>query len=258
MIPSARRHPNAISARDREPDLPRGDAALECRAQHLVGGAAQRGRERDRGEGEQRSRPPRRRRTVPDASGRRRRSGGGRARRAPGRRRCGRLSGRIRRYGGLRVHGHHPMMRTMTDHRPWFRVWRAGVPKTVAPFPRQSVFNLLADSAAGFPESTAIAFLGKHMNYRELLQRGGALQRRPGRPRGQAGRPRRPPPPELTAVRDRVVRVPAPRRRRRGQQPSLHAARARAPDQGSLAQRDGRPRPALPGLVGRAGRGSGP
>ncbi|HEV2950609.1 MAG TPA: long-chain fatty acid--CoA ligase, partial [Actinomycetota bacterium] len=58
----------------------------------------------------------------------------------------------------------------MTDHRPWFRVWRAGVPKTMAPFPHQSVFNLLADSAAGFPESTAIAFLGKHMNYRELLQ----------------------------------------------------------------------------------------
>ena len=62
------------------------------------------------------------------------------------------------------------MMRTMTDHRPWFRVWRTGVPKTVAPFPRQSVFNLLVDSAAGFPESTAIAFLGKHLSYRELLQ----------------------------------------------------------------------------------------
>jgi long-chain acyl-CoA synthetase len=58
----------------------------------------------------------------------------------------------------------------MTDHRPWFRVWRAGVVKTVAPFPHQSVFDLLADSAAGFPESTAIAFFGKHMSYRELLR----------------------------------------------------------------------------------------
>ncbi|HJQ72632.1 MAG TPA: long-chain fatty acid--CoA ligase [Actinomycetota bacterium] len=57
----------------------------------------------------------------------------------------------------------------MTDHRPWFRVWRTGVPKTVAPFPHQSVFHLLADSAAGFPGSTAIAFLGKHLSYRELL-----------------------------------------------------------------------------------------
>jgi long-chain acyl-CoA synthetase len=61
------------------------------------------------------------------------------------------------------------MMRTMTDHRPWFRIWRAGVPKTVAPFPHQSVFNMLVDSAAGFPDSTAIAFLGKHLNYRQLL-----------------------------------------------------------------------------------------
>ena len=61
------------------------------------------------------------------------------------------------------------MMRTMTDHRPWFRIWRAGVPKTVAPFPHQSVFNMLVDSAAGFPESTAIAFFGKHLNYRKLL-----------------------------------------------------------------------------------------
>ena len=58
----------------------------------------------------------------------------------------------------------------MTDHRPWFKVWRAGVPKTVAPFPHQSVFHLLADSAAGFPDSTAIAFLGKHLTYRELLR----------------------------------------------------------------------------------------
>jgi long-chain acyl-CoA synthetase len=58
----------------------------------------------------------------------------------------------------------------MTDHRPWFRVWRTGVPKTVAPFPHQSVFHLLADSAAGFPESTAIAFFGKHLTYRELLR----------------------------------------------------------------------------------------
>jgi long-chain acyl-CoA synthetase len=62
------------------------------------------------------------------------------------------------------------MMRPMTDHRPWFKVWRTGVPKTVAPFPRHSVFNLLADSAAGFPDSTAIAFLGKHLSYAELLK----------------------------------------------------------------------------------------
>jgi long-chain acyl-CoA synthetase len=58
----------------------------------------------------------------------------------------------------------------MTEHRPWFRVWRAGVPKTVAPFPKQSAFTLLADAAAGFPDATAIAFLGKHLPYRTLLR----------------------------------------------------------------------------------------
>jgi long-chain acyl-CoA synthetase len=58
----------------------------------------------------------------------------------------------------------------MTEHRPWFHTWRAGVPKTVAPFPHLSAFSLLADAAAGFPGSTAIAFLGKHLTYRELLR----------------------------------------------------------------------------------------
>jgi long-chain acyl-CoA synthetase len=58
----------------------------------------------------------------------------------------------------------------MTEHRPWFRTWRAGVPKTVGPFPHLSAFSLLADAAAGFPGSTAIAFLGKHLTYRELLR----------------------------------------------------------------------------------------
>ncbi len=56
----------------------------------------------------------------------------------------------------------------MTDHRPWFRTWRAGVPKTVAPFPEVNVYSLLAESASRFPDSTAIAFLGKHLSYAQL------------------------------------------------------------------------------------------
>jgi long-chain acyl-CoA synthetase len=56
----------------------------------------------------------------------------------------------------------------MTDHRPWFRTWRAGVPKSVAPFPEVNVYSLLAESAARFPDSTAIAFLGKHLSYAQL------------------------------------------------------------------------------------------
>ena len=135
----------------------------------------------------------------------------------------------------------------MTDHRPWFRVWRRGVPKTVAPFPHQSVFHLLADSAAGFPNSTAIAFLGKHLSYRELLhevERFSAVLAGLGVQRGdRVGLLL-----ELPAVRDRVVRVPASRRGRGGEQPALHPARARSPDQGLLPERDGRPGPAVPGV----------
>ena len=58
----------------------------------------------------------------------------------------------------------------MTDHRPWFATWRAGVPRTLEPYPKVSVYSLLTDSAAGFPDSVALAFLGKHVSYRELLE----------------------------------------------------------------------------------------
>jgi long-chain acyl-CoA synthetase len=61
------------------------------------------------------------------------------------------------------------MMRPMTDHRPWFRTWRTGVPKTVEPFPEANVFSLLSDAAAGFPDRPALAFFGKHVSYAELL-----------------------------------------------------------------------------------------
>ncbi|MEA2554957.1 MAG: long-chain acyl-CoA synthetase [Actinomycetota bacterium] len=57
----------------------------------------------------------------------------------------------------------------MTDHRPWFTTWREGVPKTLEPYPDVSLFSLLADAAAAFPESPALAFFGKHISYRALL-----------------------------------------------------------------------------------------
>ncbi|MFN8234471.1 MAG: AMP-binding protein, partial [Actinomycetota bacterium] len=58
----------------------------------------------------------------------------------------------------------------MTEHRPWFGTWRTGVPKTAEPYPDVSVFSLLADAAAEFPDRPAIAFLGKHISYRALLE----------------------------------------------------------------------------------------
>jgi long-chain acyl-CoA synthetase len=60
------------------------------------------------------------------------------------------------------------MMLRMTEHRPWFTTWRAGVPKTLEPYPEVSVHSMLADAAAEFPDSVALAFLGKHLTYREL------------------------------------------------------------------------------------------
>jgi long-chain acyl-CoA synthetase len=57
----------------------------------------------------------------------------------------------------------------MTDHRPWFATWREGVPKSLGSYPESSVFSLLADSAARFPDRPAIAFLGKHLTYARLL-----------------------------------------------------------------------------------------
>lgn len=57
----------------------------------------------------------------------------------------------------------------MTEHRPWFATWRAGVPKTLEPYPEVSVHSTLVDAAAGFPNSVALAFFGKHVSYRELI-----------------------------------------------------------------------------------------
>ena len=62
------------------------------------------------------------------------------------------------------------MMPLVTHHRPWFRTWRAGVPRTVEPFPEVSAYSLLADAASGFPDRPALAFLGKHVTYRELVR----------------------------------------------------------------------------------------
>jgi len=61
------------------------------------------------------------------------------------------------------------MMPAMTDHRPWFRSWPPDVPRTLEPYPEVSLFSLLADAAASFPDRPAIAFFGKHLSYRETL-----------------------------------------------------------------------------------------
>jgi long-chain acyl-CoA synthetase len=61
------------------------------------------------------------------------------------------------------------MMRPMTDHRVWFDSYPPDVPHSLAPFPRESVYTLLRNAAAGFPEKPALAFFGAHMSYARLL-----------------------------------------------------------------------------------------
>src|SRR5215470_11962741 len=62
-----------------------------------------------------------------------------------------------------------PMMPRMTDQRPWLASYPADVPKTLEPYPQESVFALLEAAAGRHPDLPAIAWFGKRMTYRQLL-----------------------------------------------------------------------------------------
>ncbi len=57
----------------------------------------------------------------------------------------------------------------MTDHRPWFKSYPAAVPRTLEPYPEASVFSMLEGSAGRFPDRPSMAWFGRHMSYRFLL-----------------------------------------------------------------------------------------
>ena len=61
------------------------------------------------------------------------------------------------------------MMPPMTGHRPWFASYPPDVPKTLEPYPEESLFALLEGSAGRFPDRPAIAWFGMHMSYATLL-----------------------------------------------------------------------------------------
>ena len=61
------------------------------------------------------------------------------------------------------------MMRPMNDHRLWFDAYPPDVPHSLEPFPKESVFALLRNAVAGFPDRPALAFFGAHMTYAKLL-----------------------------------------------------------------------------------------
>ena len=58
----------------------------------------------------------------------------------------------------------------MTEHRPWFASYPDDVPKTLEPYPEKSLFSILEESASRFPDRPALAWFGRHVSYRELLQ----------------------------------------------------------------------------------------
>jgi len=62
------------------------------------------------------------------------------------------------------------MMRPMTDDRSWFASYPPDVPHSLEPYPKESVFALLRNAVAGFPDKPALAFFGAHMTYAKLLE----------------------------------------------------------------------------------------
>jgi long-chain acyl-CoA synthetase len=61
------------------------------------------------------------------------------------------------------------MMRRMTETRPWHASYPPGIPTSLEPYPDGSVFSLLRNAAAGFPQRPALAFFGAHISYASLL-----------------------------------------------------------------------------------------
>jgi long-chain acyl-CoA synthetase len=58
----------------------------------------------------------------------------------------------------------------VTEHRPWFTSYPAGIPHTLEPYPETSVFSMLEGSARRFPDRPSMAWFGRHMTYRFLLR----------------------------------------------------------------------------------------
>ena len=62
------------------------------------------------------------------------------------------------------------IMPRMSVERPWVVSYPSDVPRSIAPFPSESVFGLLESAAGRFPDRPAIAWFGKHLSYKQLLR----------------------------------------------------------------------------------------
>jgi long-chain acyl-CoA synthetase len=58
----------------------------------------------------------------------------------------------------------------VTEHRPWFASYPVGAPRTLEPYPDISAFGMLEASARKHPDATAVAWFGRKISYRGLLE----------------------------------------------------------------------------------------
>ena len=57
----------------------------------------------------------------------------------------------------------------MSEHRPWFKTYPPDVPHTLEPYPPYSLFGMLEASARRHPQSPALAWFGRRIDYRRML-----------------------------------------------------------------------------------------
>jgi long-chain acyl-CoA synthetase len=61
------------------------------------------------------------------------------------------------------------MMPRVTDHRPWFASYPAGIPHTLEPYPPISAFGMLEASGRAHRDRPALAWFGRKLSYGDLL-----------------------------------------------------------------------------------------
>src|SRR5262249_9827286 len=84
-----------------------------------------------------------------------------------------------------------PILFPAMTERPWVRHYPDAVPVSLRPSPAGSLYSMLEDSARRHPEAPAIAFFGRRLSYRQLLEEveraSGALARLGVKPGDRVG-----------------------------------------------------------------------
>jgi len=59
---------------------------------------------------------------------------------------------------------------SQADARPWLANYPEGVPASLAPYPKRTLYQVLQASARSYPSAPATVFFGKRLSYAELLR----------------------------------------------------------------------------------------